>query len=71
GIAHAGRMMAELPWLWLRPNDRTLGASVSWDGAELIAAALAQGRGLVLLTPHLGCFEICAQAYAERFAAAE
>jgi KDO2-lipid IV(A) lauroyltransferase len=21
----------------------------------------------VLLTPHLGCFEICAQAYAERF----
>jgi KDO2-lipid IV(A) lauroyltransferase len=71
GIAHAGRMIAELPWLWLRPNDKALGATVSWDGAELIAAALAQGRGLVLLTPHLGCFEICAQAYAERFAAAE
>jgi hypothetical protein len=28
-----------------------------------------RGRGLVLLTPHLGSFEVCAQAYAERFGA--
>ena len=27
----------------------------------------AQGRGLIFLTPHLGCFEIAARAYAERF----
>ena len=67
GIAEAGRLMAELPWLWLRPIDKTLGPVVRWDGAGLIDAALAQGRGLVFLTPHLGCFEICAQAYAERF----
>ena len=26
----------------------------------------AQGRGIVFLTPHLGCFEVTAQAYAER-----
>jgi KDO2-lipid IV(A) lauroyltransferase len=47
-----------------------LGTKLQWDGAELIEAALADQRGLVLLTPHLGCFEICAQAYAERFAGA-
>ena len=29
-----------------------------------------QGRGVVFLTPHLGCFEVTAQAYAERFGAA-
>ena len=40
-----------------------------WDGAELIEDALAHGRGLVLLTPHLGSFEVAAQAYAERFGA--
>ena len=27
----------------------------------------AAGRGLVLMTPHLGAFEVIAQAYAERF----
>lgn len=67
GIASAGRLIAELPWLWLRPAGKELGQALRWDGAELIEAALAQHRGLVLLTPHLGCFEICAQAYAERF----
>ncbi len=66
-VAEAGRMVAELPWLWLRPTDRPLGAAVQWQGAELIARALDAGRGVVLLTPHLGCWEVCAQAIAERF----
>ena len=66
-VAEAGRLVAELPWLWLRPSDRPLGAVVQWQGDALIAAALDDGRGLVLLTPHLGCFEVCAQAIAERF----
>ena len=66
-VAEAGRLVAELPWLWLRPADRPLGATVQWQGDALIASALDEGRGLVLLTPHLGCFEVCAQAIAERF----
>jgi KDO2-lipid IV(A) lauroyltransferase len=40
---------------------------VRWEGAELIERALADGHGLLFLTPHLGGFEVCAQAYAERF----
>ena len=66
-VAQAGRMVAELPWLWLRPVDRPLGTAVLWQGESLITSALDAGRGLVLLTPHLGCFEVCAQAVAERF----
>lgn len=66
-VAHAGRMVAEAPWLWLRAPDSRLGDRVRWEGAELVEAALAQGRGLVLLTPHLGCFEVTAQAFAERY----
>ena len=66
-VASAGRMVAELPWLWLRSVDRPLGGHVRWEGAEHLAGAIAQGRGVVLLTPHLGCFEVCAQAIAERF----
>lgn len=66
-VAAAGRMSAELPWLWVGTKGRPLGEKLRWDGGELIAAALEQKRGLVMLTPHMGCFEICAQAIAERF----
>lgn len=61
-VGHSGKMVAELPRLWLgRPT------AVLWDGAEHVEQALECGGGVVFLTPHLGCFEICAQAYAQRF----
>lgn len=66
-VAEAGRLVSELPRLWLRPADRPIADPVHWDGAERLEAWLGQGRGLVLLTPHLGSFEVSAQAYAERF----
>jgi Kdo2-lipid IVA lauroyltransferase/acyltransferase len=66
-IADAGRMVAELPRLWLRPRERPIADPVHWAGESFVEAAIAAGRGLVLLTPHLGSFEIAAQAYAERF----
>ena len=61
-VGAAGQLVAELPRLWL-------GAPVTilWDGAEHIDQALQQGRGIVFLTPHLGCFEVTAQAYARRY----
>ncbi|MBL8278013.1 MAG: lysophospholipid acyltransferase family protein [Pelomonas sp.] len=70
-IAAAGRMAAELPWLWVGQRGKPLGTALQWDGGELIAQALAEKRGLVMLTPHLGCFEICAQAIAERYTTPE
>jgi Kdo2-lipid IVA lauroyltransferase/acyltransferase len=68
-VAHAGRMVAELPLMWLRPAEAPIVPPVQWANAELIDQALAAGRGLVMFTPHLGCFEVIAQAYAERFGA--
>lgn len=68
-IAQAGCLVAELPRLWLRPADRAIADPVHWDGRETLQALLDRGRGLVLLTPHLGSFEISAQAYAEAFGA--
>lgn len=67
-IAEAGRLVAEVPWIWFMPPGESLGGRVSWQGAELIENALAAGRGLLLLTPHLGSFEVAARAAAERFA---
>ena len=63
-VAHAGRMAAETPRLWFGAP-----VPVQWDGAERIEAAYAAGRGIVYLTPHMGCFEITAQGAATRFGA--
>lgn len=61
-VGQAGQLVAELPRLWFgRP------VVVRWDGAWHIEQALTQGRGIIFLTPHLGSFEVTAQAYAARF----
>jgi KDO2-lipid IV(A) lauroyltransferase len=61
-VGESGKLVAELPRLWLgRP------VHVEWDGAEHVEAAVAQGLGVLYLTPHLGCFEITAQVLAQRF----
>jgi KDO2-lipid IV(A) lauroyltransferase len=61
-VAQSGKLVAELPRLWLGQA-----VPVVWDGVEHVEAALAKGRGIVFLPPHLGCFEVAAQAYAQRF----
>jgi Kdo2-lipid IVA lauroyltransferase/acyltransferase len=61
-VGESGKLVAELPRLWF-------GAAppIHWDGEALVARALEAGKGIVFLTPHLGCFEVTAQAYAQRF----
>jgi len=60
-VAESGKLVAEVPRLWFgRP------VPVEWAAEDLVASARQQGRGIVFLTPHLGCFEVTAQAYAAR-----
>jgi Kdo2-lipid IVA lauroyltransferase/acyltransferase len=66
-VAESGRMIAELPWVWSRPVDQPLGDKIRWTGAEHVEHALALGKGLLVLTPHIGSFEMVGQGYAERF----
>ncbi|WP_439586547.1 lysophospholipid acyltransferase family protein [Hydrogenophaga sp.] len=61
-VGESGKLVAELPRLW---SGRSV--VVSWEGAEHIEAALEGRSGVLFLTPHLGCFEVAAQAYAQRF----
>lgn len=65
-IASAGKLVLELPAVWLRSREQ-LGAWVrEIENLELLATARAAGKGVVFLTPHMGCFEILAQVAAER-----
>ena len=68
-IAEAGRLLLEMPYLWLRPAARPIAPEPLLMGTEFVEAAHALGRGIVFLTPHMGCFEITAQAIAQRFSA--
>ena len=61
-VGAAGQLVAELPRLWLGSP-----VPVQWSGEEHIEDALRAGRGVLFLTPHLGCFEVAAQAYAAKF----
>jgi len=64
-IAEAGKGVLELPFIWCAPPSRVLASATIHDW-EIAQRALDAGRGAIFLTPHLGCFEIIAQAIASR-----
>ncbi len=59
--AETGKQMLELARIWMRPLAEANALVVDTVGLELVTAAQAEGKGIVFLTPHLGCFEITAQ----------
>ncbi len=59
--AAAGKQMLELARIWMRPLAEANALVVEVCGLELVKDAQAAGKGIVFLTPHLGCFEITAQ----------
>ena len=66
-VAAIGAMVAELPWVWMRPHSAQLEGLMQWDGAEHFEAAMQAGKGVIIMSPHLGAWEIGAQAIAEKF----
>ncbi len=61
----AGRALAELPFVWSRSQGELL-ALVRCDTMAVLDRAEAAGRGLLLITLHLGGFEVGSRVYAAR-----
>jgi KDO2-lipid IV(A) lauroyltransferase len=61
-----GRMMFELPYVWQRPLAKVLGHVVEVVGWEKVEALRVEGRAVLALTPHMGCFEIVSLYIGER-----
>lgn len=59
--AETGKQMLELARIWMRPLEEAVPLVVDIVGWEHVQAARQAGKGIVFLTPHLGCFEITAQ----------
>jgi KDO2-lipid IV(A) lauroyltransferase len=65
-VAETGKSGTELLAVWLRPEQEALQLMRKRHGWEHVEAALARGKGIIFLTPHLGCFEITSLYYAAR-----
>jgi KDO2-lipid IV(A) lauroyltransferase len=57
-ISEAGKGIVELPWVWCRPLEQVCATVKSCEGWEHMEAASDRGKGIILLTPHWGCFEV-------------
>lgn len=57
-ISEAGKGALEIFVVWFRPYPAVLKLVRSVEGWEHVQTARAAGKGVMLLTPHVGCFEI-------------
>jgi len=57
-IREAGKGVVELPWVWRRPMEEVVASVTQCHGWEHVEAARSKGKGVIVLTPHIGCFEV-------------
>ena len=65
-VRETGKGALEIPAIWLRPHRAVaslVGEAIGWEHVEIAAKAK---QGLILLTPHLGCWEVSGQYIASR-----
>jgi KDO2-lipid IV(A) lauroyltransferase len=66
-VAASGQLFSDSLWIWRNPKKALELVEVQdWD---LVERAMKEGHGLVMLTPHLGGFEIIPRVLAQHFPA--
>ncbi len=63
-FCHFGTLAAD--WLKIERFTRPGSPLVAWENFEVMEAALAEGRGALVVVPHLGNWELAAQALCHR-----
>lgn len=66
-MAHTGMTLMEIPLMWEWPVEKCLGLVKETRGLELVDEALASGKGLILLAPHLGNWELAGLFFSSRY----
>ena len=65
--AASGMLFMDSLWIWYNPkNSLTKTQFINW---EMVDKAIQHGRGLIILSPHLGGFEIIPRYIAQHFPA--
>ncbi len=65
-VAEAGKGVMEAPAVWLRPLRQVADLVVEVSGWEHVDDGAKRGKGVMIVTPHLGCWEIVGQYVASR-----
>ena len=61
-----GKGLAETLAIWFKPQTDVEKWVISCQGWSHVEAALAKQKGIIFLTPHLGCYEITALHFASQ-----
>jgi len=62
----AGKGVLETPALWLRPLTQVADLVLEARGWEYVEDGARRGNGVIIMTPHIGCWEIVGQYVASR-----
>jgi Kdo2-lipid IVA lauroyltransferase/acyltransferase len=66
-VMASGQLFSDSLWIWRNPKQALHLVEIqNWD---LVETAISEGHGLVMLTPHLGGFEIIPRVLAQHFPA--
>jgi Kdo2-lipid IVA lauroyltransferase/acyltransferase len=63
-VREIGKCLMEAPAIWFNTPQKNFRWVKQCYGWEHVETALKKKKGIIFLTPHLGCFEITAQYYA-------
>ena len=69
-MIHSGQLIYEMPFWWTRREGNYLDSMVSCDDWKQFDEALALQKGVILLSPHAGCFELLGPIYSQRYPSA-
>lgn len=66
-LRHTGMTALEIPLMWEWPVQKCLDLVQDTQGLELVDNALATGKGLILLAPHLGNWELAGLYFSSKY----
>lgn len=65
-IQETGKSLLEVAAIWLRPQDKVVQLVRETPGWNHFESAMKTGKGVVVVAPHIGCWEIINQYLAAR-----
>ncbi|OEY66595.1 lysophospholipid acyltransferase family protein [Marinobacter sp. X15-166B] len=66
-LRHTGMTALEIPLMWEWPVEKCLSLVKEIEGEQLLKAARASNKGLILLAPHLGNWELAGLYFSSRY----
>jgi KDO2-lipid IV(A) lauroyltransferase len=58
-LVETGKQLTESAWIWHRPIEQTLSKPIEVRGREFLEEAINGGKGVVMISPHMGNWELC------------